>query len=94
MRRDVMTVDVFNFNELSEEAQGFALCNRANFLLDVSDDEALEWVRDVIEDAERLQTPWFTAQMLMETVGFEMEATCLEDEYEFRSNGEIHVAEF
>lgn len=89
------TINIYTFDELSKEAQEQAIQDHIQF--EIEDAFASEekrghesFVWDAIEEAKRLQTPWFTAQIIYEKYKDLIIETIKANGYEFTADGKMY----
>lgn len=69
MKRISISLDVYSFDELSEEGRERAINDYVEFLMDTADINSPECDPDLkraILQADRMQTPWFTESYIWE----------------------------
>ena len=90
MKTVTKTIEVYEFNELSESTKMKVINDYINFLLEVSDyNDISDNMKKAIDKAESMQTPWFTGSYVYEY--------CFDDimenvnEYDYLINGSIYI---
>jgi len=78
----------YEIEELNEEAYNYAICEHARFLLEVIIDEESHYY-DAVEEAERLRTPWFTMEILLEKHEQDIVDEINANNYLFDEDGEL-----
>lgn len=84
-------IKLYKFSELSELAQKRAIQDQIEFEISMIEDEHNAFW-DVMQEMERMQTPWFLAQRIYDDP--KLRAIVIADieanEYEFTQDGKLH----
>lgn len=82
------TINIYTFDELSNEAKERAISDHINFEIEVAGKDS--YIYPAIEEADRLQTPWFTASIVYEMFKDSIIDTIKINRYEFTADGKIY----
>lgn len=87
-----LTINLYSFDELSEEAKVKALLDQIKFEIEVMDENSP--FMEAAEEMERMQTPWFLGETMYHTPKYKeiLIETIKANEYTFESNGEMRNA--
>ena len=86
-----INIKLYEFKELSEEAQERAISDHINFEIEVAQpgDEENCWLQDSFDEAERLHTPWFLGSIIYENHKQDIIDNIELNEYLFFEDGEL-----
>lgn len=87
-----ITIPLYSFKELSEEAQETAISNQIDFEIDVAWGNS--WLQDSFDKAKKLQTPWFTPSIIYEDHKQDIIDDIEANEYLFFDDGELVPASY
>lgn len=80
-------IKLYQFKELSKEAQETALQSQAKFETETMEkDSQFYWVA---KEMEKMKTPWFITETIYHDCRASLIETILANEYEFTENGKI-----
>jgi hypothetical protein len=80
---------VYQFNELSKEAQEFALGEQTKFEVMAMTEESPFY--GAVLEMEKMQTPWFLEQTIFHEYREQLIDAIESNEYEFYQNGRFYV---
>ena len=94
-------INLYKFNELSEEAKNTARIGHIEFLSEISciffnEDGDVKpeyenyFVVDVIHEMEKMQTPWFFNETIFHDYKTELDNEIILNEYDFTEDGELY----
>lgn len=84
------TVKALSFDELSKAAQDRAISDHIIFLLEVTSYEQAEGeFKRAIDEADRMQAPWFAAEYVRDYCRDEIIESIRTNEYEFYADGSL-----
>ena len=81
------TFDLYEFNELSKEAQDKAMNHHINFEIETMDEDSPYY--HCAEEMDKMQTPWFLGEYLYECHKDDFIETIKANEYLFFENGTL-----
>ena len=90
MKKVVIEVDTYSFDELSPDAQEKAISDymEAYFMM-TSYNDLSDMAKKAVDKAEQMRTPWFTTSYYYEYGAYEIKETLREPEYSFAIDGSI-----
>ena len=78
-------INLYEFNELSQEAKDVAIWEHINFEIHVMDEDSPYY--DLAIEMEKMQTPWFLGEVIYEKEKDSIIDTILINEYYFYQDG-------
>jgi len=81
MRTVTTKTNVYKFDELSEKVQSIVINEHIEFILEDETEFLSPNVLRAIEDAEKMRTPWFTGEYILEYARDEVMESVRENEY-------------
>ncbi len=81
MRKIKITYDVYNFDELSQEAKSKAINAEIVCTMELPYEDLTDNQKKAVDEAESMQTPWFTGEYLWEYAKEEIEDLCRISDY-------------
>jgi hypothetical protein len=94
MRKVNVTYQVYSFDELAKTVQDKVINDEIEAWREIYQDEKdmPEGMMKAIQDADRMQTPWFTGSYIWDYCKDEVLACC--KEYDYLASGEVFNPEF
>ena len=90
MKTVIKTIEVYEFNELSESAKMEVINNHINFMLEVVEYKDMsENMKLACDKAERMKTPWFSGSYIFDYCIDEIMESV--NGYSFLSDGSIYI---
>lgn len=89
MRQETITINIYTFDELSDEAKEQAISDHIDFEIETAGDKD-SYLQPAFDEAERLHTPWFLGSIIYEKFKDQIIETIKLNEYEFYANGKIY----
>ena len=87
MKTFTKTFELYEFEELSLEAQDKAVSNHIDFEIELMDEDSLYWHCAV--EMDKMQTPWFIGSCIYEDHKEDIIETIKANEYLFFEDGEL-----
>jgi hypothetical protein len=88
MKSVTKTYDVYDYDELSGEAQNKVINDTVRFLLEVTEyDDLSPDMRRAVDKSEQMQTPWFVGEYVWDYA--QDEVVMVAKSYKYLSTGEI-----
>lgn len=86
-----ITINTYSFNELSKEAKNRAISDHIEFWLEAKlyNEENPGNFEKAINEAERMQTPWFTSSYVLDYCKDEIIEEININDYAFKSDGKL-----
>lgn len=84
-------INLYSFNELSEKAKQKAILDAIEFEIEFVADENSRF-KEVFEEMERMQTPWFAAETIYHTPKYKQMIidNLLANDYTFEADGTMN----
>jgi len=83
------TINLYSFNELSEQAKEKAICTHIDFEVEVMSEDSPLY--EYALQMEKMQTPWFLGQMIYEKAKQTIIETIELNEYLFTEDGKLEA---
>ena len=91
MREITVTTKVYKFNELSKKAKDRAIVEHIQFWIEtIPYEEMAGNLKKAVNEAERLQTPWFTHEIVYDYCKDEVIDEIKLNDYDFTIEGNIY----
>lgn len=85
-----ITINLYSFSELSDEAKEKAIHNHINFIIETMDEQS--YFYQYHKEMERMLTPWFLEQVIYEKAKKEVIEDIEINDYLFFVDGELPPA--
>ena len=81
MRKVKITYNVYDFDELSEAGRNKAINSEIACTMELAYEDLTYNQKKAVDEAERMQTPWFTGEYIWEYAKEEIEDLCRTNDY-------------
>ena len=89
MQTITVKYEVYDFDELDEDAKNKAISEHIQFLIEVYNGDEKDMIHPCVLEAERLQTPWFLGQIIYEQCKDRIIEDIKVNEYRFNKDGTL-----